>query len=147
MVCSSSVLPQVRVLSETETPSRGFVCRTRPVYPEFVIHATWWPVQEHQPLVEDPMQVVLWIPKRDNDAYERGEAFRQRHIVHRKRWCDARWKITALTRGHTRWFPIKHYFTVVSSIHSVMEAYPSRRLRYARQRRGSQQGVIVRRSQ
>jgi hypothetical protein len=142
-----SVLPHVRVLTEKDEPSPGFVARTRPVWPEFAIRASWWPVQEHQRLSDESDMVVLWIPKADNAAYERGERFRSRHIVHAKRWCDARIKITGLARGSSRWFPIKHYFTVVSSIHSVMEAYPGRRLRYARQRRGLQQGVIVRRSQ
>lgn len=141
------VQPQVRVLSNGDTPSPGFVRRSHHVWPEFVIHAPWWPIQEHQRISDDSDMVILWIPKADNLAYERGEHFRKQHIVHRKRWCDARWKITALARGHTRWFPVELYFTVVSSIHSVMEAYPSRRLRYARQRRGLQQGVIVRRSQ
>jgi hypothetical protein len=146
MVCSNSVPPSVRVLTENETPTPGYVSRRGPVYPEFVIHASWWPVQEHQPLIDDPDMIVLWIPKADNLAYERGEAFRKRHIVHEKRWCDSRWKITALPRGKSRWFPIKEYFTVVSSIHSVMQAYPSRRLDYVRLKRGLQSGVLVRRT-
>lgn len=148
MVCSNSVPQvQVRVLKDGENPSKGFCQRRGPVYPEFVIHASWWPVQEHQPLIDDPDMIVLWIPKADNLAYERGEAFRKRHIVHEKRWCDSRRKITVLARGRSRWFPIKHYFTVVSSIHSVMEAYPSRRLVYVRLKHGLQSGVLVKRTQ
>lgn len=147
MVCSNSVLPQVRVLSENEEHSPGFVCRPFAVYPEFAIHASWWPIQEHQPISKHSELVILWIPKSDNLAYERGDGFRQRHIVHKKRWCDARIKITSLTSGCSRWFHIKHYFTVVSSIHSVMESYPSRRLRYVRLKRGLQSGVLVKRTQ
>ena len=147
MVCSNSVLPQVRVLTEADEPSPGFVSRPRPVWPEFALRATWWPIQEHQSLSDESLMVILWIPKADNLAYERGDGFRQRHIVHKKRWCDARIKITSLSSGCSRWFPVKHYFTVVSSIHSVMESYPSRRLRYVRLKRGLQSGVLVKRTQ
>jgi len=147
MAYCESVLPTVRILSKSEEPSPGFVARNRPVWPEFVIHATWFPVQEHQPIVNDSGMVILWVRKSDNDAYERGEAYRKRHIIHERRWCDARIKITELPRGKSRWFPIKHYFTIVSSIHSVMEAYPGRRLRYVRLKRGLQSGVLVKRTQ
>ena len=147
MAYLSSVLPQVRVLSETDTPSAGFVRRLYAVNPDIVVHAPWWPIQEHQRISSDSDMVILWIPKADNLAYERGEHFRKQHIVHRKRWCDARWKITALARGHSRWFPVKDYFTAVSSIHSVMQAYPSRKLSYFRIKRGTKSGVMVKRTQ
>jgi hypothetical protein len=146
MVCFDSVPPQVRLLTDSDSPSPGFVARRWPVHPDFIVHASWWPVQEHQPIANSLM-VVLWIPKADNLAYERGDGFRQRHIVHQKRWCDSRWKITSLERGKTRWFPIKEYFTVVSSIHSVMQAYPSRKLVYFRHKRALQLGVRVKRTQ
>ena len=145
---SNSVPPEVRVLFNGDQPPRGFVMRPRPVIPEFVVHCSWWPMQYHQRINGDSdSKVWLWIPKADNLAYERGEAFRKRHIIHEKRWCDARRKITVLRRGTSYWFPIKHYFTVVSSIHSVMEAYPSRRLVYIRLKRGLQSGVRVKRTQ
>lgn len=146
----------VQVLCNGNGPPPGFVRRSRPVYPEFAVHAEWWPIQYHQkiePIVRDNDrysdeeidQVWLWIPREDNLAYERGDAFRKRHIVHTKRWCESRIKITHLKRGKTIWFSVEVYFKVVSSIHSVLQAYPSRRIEYARLKRGNESGVLVRR--
>lgn len=59
------------MLVNGDKPTRGFVKRERPVWPEFISHASWWPVQEHQLNGGDGM-VYLWIPKADNAAYERG---------------------------------------------------------------------------
>src|SRR6185369_1230913 len=115
-----------------------------PVLPIFMRHASWWPVQYHEPHHESNELVWLWIPKEDNIAYERRQSLKA-HIVHKKRWCASRIKITCLERGRYKWFPIDLYFTVVSSIHSVMQAYPSRKIVYNRVRRHGVQGVRVKR--
>ncbi len=116
------------------------------MFPEFVVHAPWWTVQYHEKNGDDDT-VWLWVSKDENRAYERGEAYRKRHIVHERRWCDARIKITELQRGKSYWFSIKAYFTVVSSIHSVLQAYPGRKISYERLRKGNESGVLVRRTQ
>ena len=89
----------------------------------------------------------MWIPSEDDRAYERGDAFRKRHIVHEKRWCEARVRITSLKRGRAMWFSVKEYFTVVSSIHSVMQSFPTRQISYSRLKKGNESGLLVRRTQ
>jgi len=59
----------VRVLGRGENPSPGFVRRPRPVFPEFISHAPWFPVQEWEE--DGDGMVILWIPKADNLAYKR----------------------------------------------------------------------------
>ena len=135
----------VTILCNGSGPPPGFVKRPRPVFPEFVTKAPWWPVQYHE-YIKDDESVWLWIPKEDNLAYERGEALRKKHIVHEKRWCESRVEITNLARGKTMWFPASVYFTVVSSIHSVLQAYPGRKIQFARLKKGKESGVLVRRT-
>src|SRR5262249_6935942 len=99
----------------------------------------------HQPHDSSNDLVWLWIPKADDQAYERRNSTR-RHIIHEKRWCESRILITELQRGKSRWFPVKLYFTVVSSINSVMQSYPTRKITYARIKKGSMSGVLVKRT-
>ncbi len=139
-------VPPVRVLSNGSGPPADFVMRPAPVYRAWIIHYHCFPIQYHQES-EDEGKVWLWIPKENNRAYERGDAFRKRHIIHERRWCKARIKITFLKRGKKMWFSAKLYFTVVSSIHSVLQSYPSRRISYVRSRKGNDVGVLVRRTQ
>ena len=138
----------VQILNNGSGPPPGFVRRPRPVFPEWISHYGCFPVQYHERINgsdEEIEEVWLWVPKEDNRAYERGDAYRKRHIIHERRWCEVRVKITELQRGKKIWFSVKVYFTVVSSIHSVMQAYPSRKLQYARLKKGNQSGVLVRR--
>lgn len=140
----SCVPVAVTMLCNGSGPPPGFVRRSRPVFAEWIRKYDCFPVQYHEQ-TEDPDMVWVWIPKEVNWAYERGDAFGKRHIIHEKRWCEARVKITGLQRGRSMWFKVELYFTVVSSIHSVMQAYPSRKLQYARLKRGNESGVLVRR--
>lgn len=67
-----------RVLSGTDKPSKGFVRRPRPVWPEFAIKMTWFSRIEFSVNGRDGM-VYCWVSKEENAAYERG------HM--RKRFC------------------------------------------------------------
>ncbi len=142
-ICDS---PPVRVLSNGSGPPAGFVMRPVSVYREWIIQYPHFPVQYHENC-EDEGKVWLWIPREDNVAYEKGEGYRQTHIVHERRWCNSRIKVTCMKRGSKAWFSEKLVSTVVSSIHSVMQSYPSRKITYSRLRRGNESGILVRRTQ
>ncbi len=64
--------PSIRIVGHGEPIPRGYVRRPRPVWVEFVKHANWWPNQIHQRNGQEEGMVYLWIPRKDNAAYERG---------------------------------------------------------------------------
>ena len=68
----------VRILSENDKPSIGFVRRPRPVWPEFAVKMTWFSRLEFQANGREGL-VYCWVDKKENYEYERG------HI--RRRFC------------------------------------------------------------
>lgn len=68
----------LRILSDTDKPSEGFVRRPRPVIPEFAVKMTWFSEMEFQANGRCG-HVYCWVKKDENYEYERG------HI--RTRFC------------------------------------------------------------
>lgn len=77
--------PTFRILAPGEKPTAGFVRRRFAVWPEFARRASFFPVQEHEP-ISDTDQIILWVPRSDHLAYEKNRPLTPRHrwIQHRQ---------------------------------------------------------------
>jgi hypothetical protein len=68
----------IRILSDTDQPSQGFVRRPHPVWLEFAKQMTWFSRIEIRPN-GTPEMVYVWVSRKENTEYERG--------VPRRRYC------------------------------------------------------------